>query len=228
MNAQDVMVSPVITVGENATVQEVAKLLIDQRVSAVPVVNAAGKLVGIVTESDLMRRAEIGTERHYSWWLSLLADARTLAADYVKSHAVSVKDVMTRNVKTAAPETPLHEIAQLFEQNQIKRVPIVNKNGELVGILSRANIIQAVASVRPPLEISLPDAAIRRRLLDELRKQSWTQAHKLNVVVNGGVVELWGSVENEQERDAIKVAAKAIPGVNAVNDHLLRAVSFGY
>ena len=228
MNAQDVMVSPVITVGENATVQEVARLLIDQRVSAVPVVNAAGKLVGIVTESDLMRRAEIGTERHYSWWLSLLADARTLAADYVKSHAVSVKDVMTRNVKTAAPETPLHEIAELFEQNQIKRVPIVNKNGELVGILSRANIIQAVASVRPPLEISLPDAAIRRRLLDELRKQSWTQAHKLNVVVTGGVVELWGSVENEQERDAIKVAAKTIPGVSAVNDHLLRAVVYGY
>lgn len=228
MKAQDVMVSPVITVGENATIQEVAKLLIDQRVSAVPVLNAAGKLVGIVTESDLMRRAEIGTERHYSWWLSLLADAQTLAADYVKSHAASVKDVMTRNVKTAAPDTPLHEIAELFEQNQIKRVPIVTKNGELVGILSRANIIQAVASMRPPLEISLPDAAIRSRLLDELKKQSWTQAHKLNIVVTGGVVELWGSVENEQERDAIKVAAKTIPGVNAVNDHLLRAVVYGY
>lgn len=228
MNAQDVMVSPVVTVGENATIQEVAKLLIDQRISAVPVLNAAGKLAGIVTESDLMRRAEIGTERHYSWWLSLLADARTLAADYIKSHATSVKDVMTRTVKTAAPDTPLHELAELFEKNHIKRVPIVNKNGELVGIVSRANIIQAVASVRPRLEISLPDAAIRSRLLDELKKQSWTQAHKLNVVVTGGVVELWGFVENEQERDAIKVAAEAIPGVNAVNDHLLRAVAIGY
>jgi CBS domain-containing protein len=228
MNAQDVMVSPVVTANENATVREVARLLIDRRISAVPVIDAAGKLTGIVTESDLMRRAEIGTERQYSWWLSLLADARTLAADYVKSHAISVKDIMTRNVKTAAPDTPLHEIAELFEKNHIKRVPIVNGNGELVGIVSRANIIQAVACVRPRLEISLPDAAIRSRLLDELKKQPWTQAHKLNVMVAGGVVELWGYVENEQERDAIKVAAEAIPGVNAVNDHLLRAVGFGY
>jgi CBS domain-containing protein len=228
MNAQDVMVSPVITVGEDATIQDVARILINERISAVPVVDAAGKLAGIVTESDLMRRAEIGTERHYSWWLSLLADARTLAADYVKSHATSVKDVMTRIVRTAAPDTPLHEIAELFEKNHIKRVPIVNKNGELVGIVSRANIIQAVASVRPQLDVSLPDAAIRSRLLEELKKQSWTQAHKLNVMVNGGVVELWGFVETEQERDAIKVAAEAIPGVNAVNDHLLRAAAIGY
>jgi len=228
MNAQDVMVSPVVTVGENATVQEVAKLLIDRRISAVPVVNAAGKIVGIVTESDLMRRAEIGTERHYSWWLSMLADARTLASDYVKSHANSVKDIMTQAVKTAAPDTPLHEIAELFEKNHIKRVPVVNRKGELVGIVSRSNIIQAVASVRPRLEISLPDAAIRSRLLDELQKQPWTQSHKLNITVTNGVVELWGLVENERERDAIRVAAEATPGVSAVNDHLMRATTFGY
>jgi CBS domain-containing protein len=228
MNAQDVMASRVVTVGEDATVQEVAKLLIEERISAVPVVDKAGKIVGIVTESDLMRRAEIGTERHYSGWLSLLADARTLAADYVKSHAASVKDVMTRGVKTAAPDTPLYEIAELFEKHHIKRLPIVSKSGDLVGIVSRANIIQAIASVRPRLEVSLPDAAIRSQLLDELKKQPWTQAHKLNVVVTGGIVELWGFVENEQELDAIKVAAEAIPGVNAVNDHLLRAVVVGY
>ena len=228
MNAQDVMVSPVVTVSENVTVQEVAKLLIDRRISAVPVVDAAGKLAGIVTESDLMRRAEIGTERQYSWWLSMLADARTLAGDYVKSHATSVKDIMTQSVKTAAPDTPLHEIAEIFEKNHIKRVPIVNRNGELVGIVSRSNIIQAVASVRPRLEMSLPDAAIRSRLLDELQRQPWTQSHKLNITVTNGVVELWGLVENERERDAIRVAAESTPGVNAVNDHLMRATTFGY
>lgn len=227
MNAQDVMVSPVVTVGENATVQEVAKLLIGERISAVPVVDAAGKLAGIVTESDLMRRVEIGTERHYSWWLWMLSDARTLAADYVKSHARSVRDVMTPNVITAAPDTPLHEIAEVFQKNHIKRVPIVNKNGELVGIVSRANIIQAVASVRPRLEISLPDAAIRNRLIDELKKQPWAHAHKLNVTVTEGVVELWGFVENEQERQAVKVAAESIPGVSAVSDHLMRTPAFG-
>lgn len=228
MNAQDVMVSPVVTVNENATVQEVAKILIDRRISAVPVIDAAGKLVGIVTEADLMRRAEIGTEHQYSWWLSLLADARSLAADYVKSHGTGVKNIMTRNVRTAAPDTPLHEIAEVFEKHHIKRVPIVNKNGELVGIVSRSNILQAFASARPRLEVSLPDAAIRSRLLDELKKQPWTQAHRLNITVTDGVVELWGSIETEQERDAIKVAAEAIPGVSAVNDHLMRAVTTGY
>ena len=228
MNAQDVMVTPVVTINENASVQEVAKLLIERRISAVPVIDAAGKLAGIVTESDLMRRAEIGTERQYSWWLSMLADASTLAADYVKSHATGVKDIMTRKVKTAAPETPLHELAEIFEKNHIKRVPIVNGDGELVGIVSRANIIQAVASARPRLEISLPDAAIRNRLLDELKKQPWAHAYKLNVTVTNGVVELWGAVESEQERDAIKVVAESIPGVNAVNDHLVRAVVLGY
>jgi CBS domain-containing protein len=228
MIAQDVMTSPVITVGENATIQEVARLLVKERISAVPVVDEAGNLAGIVTESDLMRRAEIGTERHYSWWLSLLSDARTLAADYVKSHATGAKDVMTRNVKTVSPDTPLHEIAELFERNQIKRLPVVNKRGDLVGIVSRANIIQAVASAGPRLELSLPDAAIRSKLMGELQKQPWTRAHKLNVTVTQGVVELWGFVENEQERQAIKVAAESIAGVNGVTDHLMRTPTFGY
>lgn len=228
MIARDVMTSPVITIGENATIQEAAKLLIKERISALPVLDDAGKLAGIVTESDLMRRAEIGTERHYSWWLWMLSDARTLASDYVKSHATSVKDVMTRTIKTVVPETPLHEIAELFERNHIKRVPVVNLAGELVGIVSRANIIQAVASAGPRLEVSLPDAAIRSKLLDELKQQPWAHAHKLNVMVAEGVVELWGFVENEQERQAINVAAKSIPGVNAVNDRLMRTPTFGY
>jgi CBS domain-containing protein len=228
MIARDVMTSPVITIGENATIQEAAKLLIKERISALPVLDEAGKLAGIVTESDLMRRAEIGTERHYSWWLWMLSDARTLASDYVKSHATSVKDLITRTVITVVPETPLHEIAELFEKNHIKRVPVVNMSGDLLGIVSRANIVQAVASAGPRLEVSLPDAAIRNKLLDELKQQPWAHAHKMNVMVSEGVVELWGFVENEQERQAINVAAKSIPGVNAVNDRLMRSPTYGY
>jgi CBS domain-containing protein len=222
MKARDVMVSPVITVGENETVRDVAILLIAKRISAVPVVDGPGKLVGIVTEADLMRRVEAGTEHCYSWWLSFLLGDRAIAADYVKSHAVKVTDVMTRDVKTADPETPLHEIADLFEENHIKSVPIVSKGGDLVGIASRANIIQAAASARPKLEISLSDATIRERLMDELRQQRWTHAHKLNVTVTNGVVDLWGFVQSESERQAIAVAAETIPGVAAINDHLMR------
>ena len=222
MKARDVMVSPVITVGENDTVRDVAKLLIAKRISAVPVVNGAGKLVGIVTEADLMRRVEAGTEHSYSWWLSFFLGDRAIAADYVKSHAVKVTDVMTRDVKTADPETPLHEVADLFEEHHIKSAPILSKAGDLVGIVSRANILQAVASARPKLEISLSDANIRKRLMDELKQQRWTHVHKLNVTVTNGVVDLWGFVQSESKRQAIAVAAEAIPGVAAINDHLMR------
>ena len=226
MQARDVMVSPVITVGENETVHEVAKLLIENRISAVPVVDDTGEVVGIVTEADLMYRPEAGTEHPSSWWLSLLVGDRTLAADYVKSRAVNVRDVMTCDVKTAAPETPLYEIADLFEQNHIRRVPILNESRDLVGIVSRANIIQAVASARPKFETSLTDAQIREKLLDELKRQPWSRVHRLNVTVTNGVVDLWGFVQSETERRAITIAAESIPGVTAVNDHLTREPEF--
>jgi len=228
MKAQDVMVSPVITAGENETVRDVAKLLITKRISAVPVVDSSGELVGIVTEADLLHRAEAGTERPLSWWLSLLSGDRALADDYVKSHAVKVKDVMTRDVKTAAPDTPLVEIADLFEAQHIKRVPIVTKGGDLVGIVSRTNIIQAVASARPRLEISPSDAMIRKKLMDELKKQPWSHVHRLNVTVTAGVVDLWGLVESEKERQAIRVAAETITGIAGVNDHLVHRPAFIY
>lgn len=227
MKARDVMVSPVITMGENDSVRDVASLMVEKRISAVPIVGANGKLVGIVTEGDLMRRSEAGTEHPYSWLSFFLGDGAA-AADYVKSHAIRVKDVMSRNVRTAGPDTPLYEIADLFEENHIKRVPIVNDNGDLIGIVSRANILQAVASARPQLEIALPDSAIRERLLQELRGQSWAHVHRLNIVVTNGVVDLWGFVRSDKERQAIMVAAERIAGVVAVNDHLMRETGIAY
>ena len=220
MQARDVMVSPVITASKTATVREIAKLLLEKRISAVPVVDDAGKLVGILTESDLMRRVEAGTEHPYSWWVHFLAGDATVAADYVKSHAAKIEDVMTSNVVTAAPETPLHEIATLLEEHQIRRVPIVDNAGDLIGIVSRANLIQIVASARPKLEVTLSDSMIRQKLLSELKKQSWAHTHNLDVTVTNGVVDLWGYAQSDDERRAIRVAAEDIPGVVVVNDHL--------
>jgi CBS domain-containing protein len=228
MKAQDVMVSPVITVSENSTVRDLAKLLLTNRISAVPVVDSDGKMVGTVSEADLMHRSETGTERPSSWWLSLISGERALAAEYVKSHALKVEDVMATNVETARPDTPLVEIADIFEEKHIKRVPIVSDAGELVGIVSRANIVQAVASARPTLEISLPDTMIREKLITELKKQSWSHVHKLNATVTNGVVDLWGFTESEKARQAIRVVAESIPGVVAVNDHLMREPVFIY
>jgi CBS domain-containing protein len=222
MLARDVMVSPVITVGINGTVRDVARTLLDKRISALPVVDGKGRMVGIVTESDLMHRAEAGTERRYSWWLEAFKNESELAADYIKSHAVKVADIMTRHVETVTPETPLHEIAALLESRQIKRVPVISAEGDLVGIVSRANLLQAIATARPKLELTLPDAAIRKRVSDLLGKQNWTHGRALNVTVDNGVVDLWGAVDSDTERKALRVAVESIPGVSMVQDHLFR------
>src|SRR5665213_1161253 len=228
MQARDVMVSPVVTVRKGATVRDVARTLLEKHISAVLVIDSAGKVVGIVSEGDLMHRTEAGTEHPYSWWVHFLAGGATIAADYVKSHAAKVEDVMTSDVVTAAPETPLHEIAAKFEEHGIKRVPIVSKDGDLVGIVSRANLIQVIASARPKLEMTLPDSAIRQKLLNDLKSQSWAHTHNLSVTVTNGVVDLWGYAPSSDERKAIRVAAEDIPGVVAVNDHLADSPILAY
>jgi CBS-domain-containing membrane protein len=220
MRARDVMVSPVITVKQSCTVREVAKIFVEQRISGVPVVDDQGKLVGIVSEGDLLHRSEADTERKRSWWLLALTDDETLAADYVKAHACRVADVMTRHVVTAAPDTPLREIAALLETNSVKRVPIM-ENGQLIGIVSRANLVQAVASARTGMDASPSDTAIRDNLLAHLTTQPWAHTGLLNITVTDGVVDLWGLTSSDAERQAIRVAAEGAPGVHAVNDHLV-------
>ena len=219
MKARDVMVAPVVTVKPDTHVRELARVLIQNHISAAPVVDNQGGLVGIVSEGDLIRRAEAGTERRQPWWLLLLTGEVTLAHEYVKAHANKVADIMVRDVITAAPDTPLDEIATLMERNSIKRVPIVSGD-QLVGIVSRANLIQAVASKHIGLEIPSVDAAIRSKLLAHLKTQPWAHTALLNITVNGGVVDLWGMTGSETERTAIHVAAESMPGVHAVNDHL--------
>lgn len=220
MKARDVMVSPVITVKPYSSVREVAKTLLERRISAVPVLDDQGQLVGIASEGDLLHRSEAGTERHDPWWLLALTGGDTLAAEYVRAHARKVADVMTRHVITATPDTSLREIATLLEKHSIKRVPIM-RDGQLIGIVSRANLIQAVASTRKELDIPLSDATIRDKLLAHLKAQPWAHTLLLNVIVTDGVVDLWGMAHSETERTAIRVAAEAMPGVRAVNDNLV-------
>lgn len=219
MKARDIMVAPVITAKPNTLIKNVAETLIHHRISALPVVDDTGRLVGIISEGDLLHRAEAGTEKRPSWWLRAFIGTDVLASEYVKAHARKVADVMTREVVTASPETPLHKVAALLGKYSIKRVPIV-ENGQLVGIISRANLVQAIAGAGKSLEIPLSDSTIRDNLLTHLKNQEWAHINLLNVTVNGGVVDLWGIVDSENERRAIRVAAEATPGVVAVNDNL--------
>lgn len=220
MNAADVMVSNVISVGPGASVQDVAALLLRNHISAAPVVDEKGALLGIVSEGDLMRRSESGTERRRSPWLELFVSKQSAAAEYVKSHSRKVTDVMTRRVVTATPETSLAELAGLLEKNAIKRVPIV-KDNKVVGIVSRANLLQALASSRAaPQPVAGGDAALRKQVVDELNRKSWTTPALINVIVQDGTVELWGIVDTPAEKDAVRVLAETTPGVRAVKDNL--------
>lgn len=219
MKARDVMVSPVITVKESSPVKDVAKIFLEHRISAVPVVDGKDKLVGIVSEGDLLHRAEAGTERRRSWWLEAFTEDATLATEFIKAHGRTIADVMTRDVITASPDTPLYEIANILEKRMIKRVPIV-ENGRLVGIVSRANLIQAVASGRKAIELPMPDAAIRDKLLAALNGQRWVHTALMNVTVVDGVVNLWGITYSAKERKAIRIIVESIPGVRAINDNM--------
>lgn len=221
MKAADIMTTEVITVSEDACVQDAANLLLRHRISAAPVVDKSGKLVGIISQGDLMRRAETGTQHHRPWWLEMLTDSDTLAREFVKENARRVADVMTRKVITARSDTDLAEIANLLEKNGIKRVPIVD-DGRLVGIVSRANLVQAVAAVGGQLKATIKqdDAAIRERLLARLKAEAWSPS-LLSVVVHNGKVDLWGMVDTPAQKAAARVAAESTPGVVAVNDNVI-------
>jgi len=219
MKAKHVMVSPVRTGKTDMTVREVATVLCENRISALPIVDDSGSLIGIVSEGDLIRRAEIGTQKQRSWWLSLFTSNIQLAEEYARAHGRKVADLMTHDVITAEPETPLSEIARLFERYGIKRVPVLDK-GKLVGIVTRANLVQAIATAPQKDHRPLGDQAIREKIQKRLEGESWTNPLTINVTVNEGVVNLWGIVRSEAERHAVCVAAEGIAGVKSISDHL--------
>lgn len=219
MQAKHVMVSPVKTGHGEMSVRELAVILTENRISALPIVDQANKVIGIVSEGDLIRRAEIGTEKHRSWWLSLFTSNWQLAQEYAKSHASKAKDVMTADVICVTPDTPLSEIARLFERHGIKRVPVLD-NGKLAGIVTRGNLVQAIASA--PLKEYRPvgDEQIREKIQKGLEAETWANPLLVNITVHEGVVDVWGIVRTDAERNAVRVAIENINGVQAVNDNL--------
>lgn len=225
MKAADIMVTDVITLNVDDTVQTAAQVLLDRRISGAPVLDAQGRLVGMVSEGDLIRRAEIGTEKRRSWWLELLTGAEDSARNFVRAHAVKLADVMTRDVIGASEDSSLNEIATMLEKHGIKRVPIM-RDGKVVGIVSRANLLQALASAiavaDATTDVARGDQALRGRVVDQIRQLPWGMPWLVTVTVQNGVVELWGPVQSEGQRQALRVAAEATPGVRAVKENLYR------
>ncbi|MBY6264193.1 CBS domain-containing protein [Azospirillum sp. 412522] len=220
MKAIDLMTPRVITIGPDETVADAARTMLANNISGMPVVDAAGKVVGIISEGDLLRRVELGTERHRSWWLGLLSGGTLPAEDFVKSHACKVADVMTSHVTTVDENASPEEVVRVMETRRIKRVPVV-RNGALVGIISRANLLRALASVSPETPAAAPDdRALKDRVTAAVKELSWESRSHDAIVVRNGVVQLWGFVSSGSQRDALRVAAERVPGVKAVENNI--------
>jgi len=236
MRAIDVMTTGVITVDPDTSVQAVAKHLSERGISGVPVVDAADRLVGIVSEGDLLHRVETGTERvagrRRSWWLDTIASDQELARDYIKSHGRTAKDVMTREVISVTETTDLADVAMLLDTKRIKRVPVL-RDGKLVGIVSRANLVRALAASKtdPAAEPATDDRTIRAMLLAELmgqewfKTQDWFKIWAADVIVRDRVVHFWlAANQSEEERRALRVAALNVAGVQRVEEHIIPSV----
>ena len=221
MKAEDVMTRDVISIAPDATVLQAARLMLQHHISGLPVVNKDGRLVGVLSEGDFLRRRETRTEHKRSRWLEFLMGPGRMAAEYSHSHGSKVAEVMTAEVHTVDEVTALEDIVELMEHKRIKRVPVVC-GSQLVGIVTRSNLMHAMVSLaRVTQPTAKDDGAIREMLQAEFQKEIWAPAAMTNVVVRDGVVELWGVIIDERQREAMKVAAENIPGVKAVNDHLV-------
>jgi len=219
MKARDVMTARVISIETDAPIMRAVRLMLQNRISGLPVLGPKGELVGMVTEGDFIRRGEIGTQHRRNRWLEFLIGPGRLADEYVHARGRKVEEVMSRDPITVTEDTALDEVVRLMERHRIKRLPVV-RAGQLVGIVTRANIMHALVSL--VVETKAPagdDAAIREQILAECAKQSW--APMANVVVRNGVVALWGTITDERERAALIVASENVPGVKTVHDHLV-------
>ncbi len=221
MLARDIMTKNVVTVPPETAVADIAQVLIDNKISGVPVVDNTGRPIGMVSEGDLLQQVGLSGERRRSWWLHLFSSPEQDAKDFVKQHGGTAADIMTTKIVSVDELAPTTTIARLLEENHIKRVPVM-RDGELVGIVSRGNLLQALAGHRDdgPKAPSADDRTVRLDVHAALQSQSWTSHGATNVIVTDGVVELWGWVESEAERKAMLVAAKEIAGVREVIDHL--------
>jgi CBS domain-containing protein len=221
MIVKEVMTSPVISVPSDSSITQAVQIMLQRRISGLPVIDKDGHLVGVVTEGDFLRRAETGTQRRRSRWLEFLIGPGRLADEYTRTHGRKVRDVMTADPVTVSEQTPLEEVVQMMEKHRIKRLPVV-RGDNLVGIVSRANLLHVLAGVASDIKPATnSDQSIREALLAELARQTWAPAALINVLVKDGTVELWGTITDERERQAVVVAAENVPGVKGVRDHLV-------
>jgi CBS domain-containing protein len=223
MIVADVMTRKVISVAPDETVEHAATLMLRHGISGLFVVDTNGTLVGVLTEGDLLRRDELGTERHRPWWLRMLLSPGRQALDFTRTHGRKVSDVMTPEVICVATTTPLEDVVETMEKQRIKRVA-VTENGHMVGVVARSDLLRALLSherEKQPAPTHEDDRTIRANIMSALETATWAPMTTLNVTVASGVVDVWGTITNPDERRAICVIAENVPGVKLVHDHLV-------
>src|SRR5215469_3146980 len=219
MRVKDVMTPNVIFIGASEPVLKAARLMLQNRISGLPVIDTDGELVGIVTEGDFLRRSELGTQRQRPKWLEFIIGPGKLAQEYTHSSGRKVDEIMTPDPRTISEDETLEAVVEAMERHRVKRLP-VTRGGRVVGIISRANLMHALASLsRDPAPPSGSDSEIRDKILAAIGKQDW--APRVNVIVNAGIAELHGVITDDRERAGLIVAAENVPGVKRMRDHLV-------
>ena len=227
MRVRDVMTEKIVSIAPDASVAEALDVMTNSHLSGLPVIDAAGNLVEIVSEADFLRRFELGTGKSYSGWLTQLMLPGRAAEVYARAHAKTVEEVMSANVVTIEEDATLGEAVALMEGKRVKRLPVVAGN-KLIGMVTRADFVRALARFvrRAPDGAAISDDEIRQRIRAEMRAQAWAPVATVDVTVENGVVKLHGVLTDERERKALRALAEGVSGVKSVEDHMVWAEAF--
>ena len=226
MKAREIMTRDVIAVRPQTSVRDVAALMVEKRFSGVPVLTDEGKIVGIISESDLLHRAEVGTERRRKWWFRAFGDSNQLAQDFAKAHGLKAHDVMSRYVISVREDAELRDVADILDNRRIKRVPVVEGN-RLVGIITRGDLVRALSRMQISKEAKkIDNATLHETLHERIRTQPWINQSYISVSVNDGVVELWGVVDTADQHSALRALVEETDGVSRVEDKISVGIPF--
>ena len=218
MRVSEVMTAEVLTVRPETPIHEAAVLMASRGISGLPVVDDAGRVVGILSEGDLIIRQK--PREPLPWWRQFFADAEGLAREYQKAVGTTAGEVMTTEVLCVGPEAPVAAAAVILDERRIRRLPVV-ANGRLVGIVSRGDLVRALASAAPTPPASLSDGDLVREMRERLRREPWATTSGILFEARDGILALWGLVSTDLERSALETMARAIPGVRGVESHLV-------
>ena len=220
MKAHEIMTKAVVSVGPQTPVYEIAALMTEKRISGVPVLGPQEQLLGIISQSDLLHRKEIGTELKRKWWLKVFSDPNHSAREFTKAHGLRAQDVMTRHVISIQADADLSEVAAILDRSRIKRVPVL-RAGKLVGLIARSDLVKALSRTAGSAATgNIRDGDLQRTLNDKMKSQPWLDASFLNVIVENGTVQLWGLVSSEDQRQALRILVEETAGVKNIDDRM--------